>query len=73
MKNDLLKIYIMFAKLVGFFNTTLQTTFIVLKLLKLIDWSWQWVLSPLWISLAVAVPGLLYAWFQYYRRVISSP
>lgn len=25
--------------------------FIVLKLCKVITWSWVWVLSPLWISL----------------------
>ena len=29
----------------------LLTIFIVLKLTKLIDWSWWWVLSPAWIFL----------------------
>lgn len=29
----------------------LLVVFIVLKLCKLITWSWVWVLSPLWISL----------------------
>lgn len=28
----------------------LQITFIVLKLIDKIDWSWWWVLSPMWIS-----------------------
>ncbi len=28
----------------------LQILFIALKLLNKIDWSWWWVLSPLWIS-----------------------
>ena len=28
----------------------LTITFIVLKLLKVISWSWLWVLSPLWIA-----------------------
>lgn len=28
----------------------LTLIFIVLKLTKNIDWSWLWVLSPLWIS-----------------------
>jgi hypothetical protein len=29
----------------------LLVVFIVLKLTHVIDWSWWWVLSPLWISL----------------------
>ena len=29
----------------------LQIVFIVLKLLNKIDWSWVWVLSPIWISI----------------------
>lgn len=29
----------------------LLIVFIVLKLCKVITWSWVWVLSPLWISL----------------------
>ena len=29
---------------------TLTIVFIVLKLCRLITWSWWWVLSPLWIS-----------------------
>lgn len=33
----------------------LQIAFIVLKLCKVITWSWLWVLSPLWISLIVAI------------------
>ena len=27
----------------------LTVTFVVLKLCKVIDWSWWWVLSPVWI------------------------
>lgn len=27
--------------------------FIVLKLTKVINWSWVWVLSPIWISTAI--------------------
>lgn len=37
------------------FPTLLGLTFIVLKLCKVIDWSWWWVLSPFWIGLAIAV------------------
>ena len=29
--------------------------FVVLKLTKLIDWSWIWVLSPVWIGLIFAI------------------
>ncbi len=28
----------------------LQIVFIALKLCKVIDWSWWWVLAPTWIS-----------------------
>ena len=28
--------------------------FVVLKLCGLINWSWWWVLSPIWISLLIA-------------------
>jgi len=33
----------------------LTIVFIVLKLTKYIDWSWWWVLSPIWISTIVFV------------------
>lgn len=32
------------------FTGLLQIAFIVLKLCKVINWSWLWVFSPLWIS-----------------------
>lgn len=31
----------------------LTIAFIVLKLTNVIDWSWGWVLSPIWISIAL--------------------
>lgn len=37
------------------FAGLLTIVFIVLKLLGKIDWSWWWVLSPLWISLLVGI------------------
>jgi cell division protein FtsW (lipid II flippase) len=37
------------------FTTLLLIAFIVLKLCKVIDWSWWWVLSPAWIPLALAI------------------
>jgi predicted tellurium resistance membrane protein TerC len=37
---------------IGFFGL-LTIVFITLKLTDYIDWSWWWVLSPLWIPLAI--------------------
>ena len=33
----------------------LAIVFIVLKLTKVISWSWWWVLAPLWIPIVLAV------------------
>lgn len=35
------------------FTGVLAIVFIVLKLVGVITWSWWWVLSPIWIPLAV--------------------
>ena len=32
-----------------------QIIFIILKLTHLVDWSWFWVLSPLWVSFAAII------------------
>lgn len=37
------------------FGSLLAIVFIVLKLTKVIDWSWVWVLAPVWISLLLVV------------------
>ena len=37
------------------FAGLLTIAFVVLKLCHVIDWSWWWVLSPVWISLGLAV------------------
>lgn len=29
----------------------LQVAFIILKILKVIEWSWFWVFTPLWIDI----------------------
>lgn len=40
--------------------------FIVLKIVGVINWSWWWVVSPLWINLALVV--LIYVGlFIYYK------
>lgn len=43
------------------FPEVLTCLFIGLKLGKIIDWSWWWVLSPLWISagLALLILGII--------------
>lgn len=41
------------------FAGLLTIVFIVLKLLDKINWDWVWVLSPLWISVALAVLVLI--------------
>lgn len=37
------------------FTGLLTIVFIILKLTDVIAWSWWWVLSPIWISLLIAV------------------
>lgn len=37
------------------FLEVLSIVFIVLKLLKVINWSWWWVLSPIWVSWGLAI------------------
>jgi hypothetical protein len=31
-------------------DSILTIVFVILKLTKVIDWSWWWVLSPIWIA-----------------------
>ena len=37
------------------FTGLLTIAFIVLKLLNVINWSWWWVLSPLWIGTGLVI------------------
>ena len=39
---------------VGFFGL-LCVTFVVLRLCGVISWPWLWVLSPIWLPLAVSI------------------
>lgn len=41
------------------FAGLLTIVFIVLKLLGKIDWSWWWVLSPIWISILLVVVAVV--------------
>lgn len=43
----------------------LLVAFIVLKLTKVINWSWWWVLSPLWVGPAIVlIVGFGYILFR---------
>lgn len=37
------------------FTGLLTIVFIVLKLIGVINWSWIWVLSPIWISIFLTI------------------
>lgn len=37
----------------------LTIVFITLKLIGKIDWSWLWVLSPLWVPLSIGIVILI--------------
>ena len=39
----------------GLGSTLLLVAFIVLKLCHVIEWSWLWVLSPLWIPFVLSI------------------
>ncbi|TWP23504.1 hypothetical protein ETU10_07210 [Apibacter muscae] len=43
------------------FPGTLTIVFITLKLTKVIDWSWWWVLAPLWGGVAIVLIIILIA------------
>jgi hypothetical protein len=46
------------------FAGLLTIVFITLKLTHYIDWSWLWVLSPLWISFAFGLCILFFVIFM---------
>lgn len=39
----------------GFLSVLLGVAFIVLKLVGVIEWSWVWVLAPIWIYAAATL------------------
>jgi heme exporter protein D len=39
-------------------STVLALIFVTLKLCKVIDWSWWWVLAPVWISVGITILAL---------------
>lgn len=50
------------------FGGLLLLSFIILKLTKVITWSWIWVLSPLWIPVSIALVVIaVWAYRQVYK------
>ena len=44
------------------FTGLLTVAFIVLKLCHVINWSWWWVLSPIWIAILIVIILILVAY-----------
>ena len=53
------------------FTGLLTIVFIVLKLTGVIEWSWVWVLSPIWIGAACSVVFIIVALVAYHRHVVK--
>ena len=54
------------------FGSALLLTFIILKLVGVIDWSWWWVLSPIWIPIVLLLAAsilliVVYRIVKYFR------
>lgn len=45
----------------GGFSGLLTIVFIVLKLTGVIEWSWLWVLAPLWVGLLLVIAIVIIA------------
>lgn len=56
---------------IGFFGL-LTIAFIVLKLCKVIAWSWLWVLAPLWILSSITIIVLLIMGLYYFVKYIRK-
>lgn len=61
---------------IGFIGL-LQIAFIILKLLKVIEWSWVWVLAPTWgyatfIVLILIIPLIYIGILNWYARKKSK-
>lgn len=50
------------------FAGLLTIAFVVLKLCKVINWSWVWVLSPLWISASIVIIILVIAGIMIWKN-----
>lgn len=43
----------------------LTIIFVILKLIRIISWSWWWVFSPFWISVIIELIVLVIFWIKY--------
>ena len=51
------------------FTSLLTVLFVGLKLTHYIDWSWWWVLSPLWLPVVISLPiVILVALFMGWKK-----
>ena len=41
-------------------SVLLTIVFIILKATNVITWSWLWILSPIWITFALAIIGIVF-------------
>lgn len=51
-----------------YFLPLLQIAFIVLKIMDYLEWSWLWVLSPIWISCVLGAIGLAVYYYILTRK-----
>ena len=56
---------------IGFVGVV-QIVFIILKLCNVINWSWFWVLSPLWIWVSVLAVIFMFLGLCYYLKETNS-
>lgn len=56
MRDDTKTVAVLNSELLG---TLLTVAFVVLKLCGVIDWSWWWVLAPVWIPFAIVIVALI--------------
>lgn len=54
------------------FCSLLTIVFITLKLMKVIAWPWLWVLSPLWIPIALVLFLLFIVFAIFVVKVITD-
>lgn len=52
------------------FTGLLAIVFIVLKLTGVVNWSWWWVLAPIWITIILAIIIILVTYILKKRRLI---
>lgn len=51
---------------------TLLAIFITLKLTDNIDWSWWWVLAPIWVPISIVLVGVFVYGVLYYSVGAST-